>query len=164
MAISPDEHFARTKTIDGEQPANRLRIPTGMPDPIPPPGPPLPPLEDLPEPPSAGPPAGIPADILAVKEPHLLELLREVIDPELGVDIISLGLVRDARTDGRTAHVTFAVTMPGCPMREHLENEIRRVLLEQAEIDEAVVNSVDDPPWTAADMEETVRTKLGWKP
>lgn len=99
-----------------------------------------------------------------VPEPHLLELLREVIDPELGVDIVGLGLLREARTDGRTVHVVFTVTMPACPMQDYLEDEIRRCLQALPEIDEIVVSLVDDPPWSAADMSKEVRATLGWKP
>lgn len=140
--------------MDGKQTKSGPRIPTGGPDPVPPP------LEQLPEPPSPSPPAGVPA----IQEPHLLELLREVIDPELSVDIVGLGLVREARTDDRTVHVAFTVTMPACPMQDHLENEIRSCLLKLPEIDEIVVRLVNEPAWSAADMSEEVRTTLGWTP
>ena len=99
-----------------------------------------------------------------IREPHLLDLLREVIDPELGVDIVGLGLVREARTDDRAVQVAFTVTMPACPMQDYLENEIRNCLTKLPEIDEIVVRLVNEPPWSAADMSDEVRTTLGWTP
>ena len=59
----------------------------------------------------------------------LLGALRGVVDPELGADIVELGMVRDVTVDGRTATVSVALTMAGCPLRDHLRRDIEGSIL-----------------------------------
>jgi ATP-binding protein involved in chromosome partitioning len=53
------------------------------------------------------------------------QLLRGVVDPELGSDIVELGMVRDVAVDGRTVTVTIALTTAGCPLRAQIQRDIR---------------------------------------
>lgn len=58
----------------------------------------------------------------------VLNALRQVIDPELGHDIVSLGMVRDVQIDGGRVAVTVVLTTPACPLRHTIEQDVRRVL------------------------------------
>ena len=89
----------------------------------------------------------------------VLDALRGVIDPELGVDIVSLGLVRGIELDQDLARVRMVLTTPGCPVAHLLVEQIAQevgLLGYQAEV---VVE--EDPPWRPEDMDEEAREVLG---
>jgi ATP-binding protein involved in chromosome partitioning len=77
---------------------------------------------------------------------HVLGLLRGVIDPELGSDIVELGMVKDVRVDGGTVTVKVALTTAGCPLRAQIQRDVRarveslpgvgKVRLEWTELDQ----------------------------
>ena len=66
---------------------------------------------------------------------QLREVLRDVIDPELGIDIVSLGLVYGLEVNDRVAAVVLTTTTPACPLGEYLTDEVRRVLLAGGAVD-----------------------------
>jgi metal-sulfur cluster biosynthetic enzyme len=73
--------------------------------------------------------------------------LGTVIDPELGLDIVTLGLVYGVEIDGTTAHVTHTLTTPGCPMTRVIADGIRQAVLAVDGIDEIAAHVVWDPAW-----------------
>lgn len=89
----------------------------------------------------------------------VLDALRGVIDPELGVDIVSLGLVRGIELDQDLARVRMVLTTPGCPVTHLLVEQIAQelgLLGYRAE-----VSVEEDPPWRPEDMTEEARQALG---
>lgn len=90
------------------------------------------------------------------------EKLREVIDPELGIDIVSLGLVRDILFDDGAFDVSFTVTTPACPLSEFIEDEIRSCLKRLPEVTSVETRLVFEPPWEPEQMSEEARNTLGW--
>lgn len=90
------------------------------------------------------------------------ELLRDVIDPELGVDIVSLGLVYGVELSGRTAAVLVTTTTPACPLGDYLCAEIERVVLDSGMADRVAVQITHRPPWTPGRMAESTRRAFGW--
>lgn len=92
----------------------------------------------------------------------LLDLLHEVVDPELGVDIVELGLVREVTVERGVARVRFTVTTPACPLSSYIEDEIYASLQQAPSLRRVVVERELEPPWTPDDMSEAARAALGW--
>lgn len=90
------------------------------------------------------------------------EALGAVYDPELGLDVVSLGLVYGVRDEGGRVVVEMTLTTPGCPASESL-SEIARSAVADA-VGEGVnveVRVVWDPPWTPARMDDRAAARLG---
>jgi metal-sulfur cluster biosynthetic enzyme len=103
-------------------------------------------------------PEPAPGELARLETVH--RALAQVWDPELGIDIVSLGLVYDVRVDGDTVEVDMTLTTPGCPVSEQLPEEARTVL--QAALPDArvVVNVVWDPPWSPANISPVAVERL----
>lgn len=93
---------------------------------------------------------------------QLRELLRDVIDPELGVDIVSLGLVYGIEVNARTVAVLATTTTPACPLGDYISSEIERVLLASGAVDRVTVEITHHPRWTPQLIEPATRRAFGW--
>lgn len=93
----------------------------------------------------------------------LTELLREVIDPELGINIVDLGLVYDVTLDAGLAFVRMTLTTPGRPLGAYLDDAVRAALTGSPGVDDVLVRVVWDPPWSPAIMSEAAKAQLGWR-
>ncbi len=92
----------------------------------------------------------------------MMAALENVIDPELGVDIVNLGLVYDvALTDEGVAFVTMTLTSIGCPMGPMIVDQVRTALGELPEVKETEVNVVFNPPWSRDNMSRYAKIALG---
>lgn len=89
------------------------------------------------------------------------EALHAVIDPELGLDVIDLGLVYDVRIEDGAAHVTFTLTSPACAFGPALADEIQEVVSGLDGIEKVFPRLTFDPPWTPQRMSEDARFALG---
>lgn len=93
------------------------------------------------------------------------EHLMTVYDPEIGIDIVNLGLVYDVdltENDGKTdVVVTMTLTSMGCPLGPVIFQEVNRALGDLPSIGEIGVNLVWSPPWTPDMMSEDARDELG---
>ena len=77
----------------------------------------------------------------------VLETLRQVIDPEIGVNIVDLGLVYSyAYADGKLT-VTMTLTTPGCPMHDSIAEGVKNILQTLDGVTDVEVEVVWDPPW-----------------
>lgn len=97
----------------------------------------------------------------------VLEALHEVIDPELGVNVVDLGLVYgvglEEKAEGRV-HVAMTLTTPGCPLHDSLVEAAERAIETMVPgVCEARVNLVFEPPWTADRISVAGREALGWR-
>ncbi|MCG7344655.1 metal-sulfur cluster assembly factor [Sporosarcina sp. ACRSL] len=92
----------------------------------------------------------------------LMGALENVIDPELGIDIVNLGLVYDAELDEEgTAKVTMTLTSMGCPMGPQIVSNIKQELTELPEVKDVDVNIVWNPPWSRENMSRYAKMALG---
>lgn len=97
----------------------------------------------------------------AVKE-NLLGTLENVIDPELGIDIVNLGLIYDVHLeDDGHCTVTMTLTSMGCPLAGHIEQDIRYALADIPNVKEITVDIVWDPPWGKDKMSRYAKIALG---
>ena len=97
-------------------------------------------------------------------ESTLTELLREVIDPELGINIVDLGLLRDISVapDGGVL-VVMTLTTPACPLGPYITEEIRQLLGQVTTIRDVEVEVVWSPAWDPEhDMSDHAKELLGW--
>lgn len=94
-------------------------------------------------------------------EHDVWQTLRQIVDPELGCNIVDLGLVYDVVLEGAQAHVVMALTSPGCLMGDILIAATESTLREMPGIADAEVHLVLDPPWSAARMSLAAREQLG---
>ncbi|KAA6453336.1 metal-sulfur cluster assembly factor [Bacillus swezeyi] len=97
----------------------------------------------------------------ALKE-NIMGALEQVVDPELGVDIVNLGLVYDVDMDedGKT-DVTMTLTSMGCPLAPVIVDEVKKALADIPEVKEVDVNIVWNPPWTRDKMSRYAKIALG---
>ncbi len=91
------------------------------------------------------------------------DALREVLDPELGINIVDLGLVYDVAVEDAAVRVAVTMTTPACPLHGHvvdaIEFVLRRDLPHLRRVD---VRLVWDPPWHPGMMSHEARRQLGW--
>jgi metal-sulfur cluster biosynthetic enzyme len=88
------------------------------------------------------------------------EALLEVIDPDLGVNIVDLGFVRRVEVLDRTAVITMTLTSPACPLTSIMEDQIRTELTRLSDVTGFQVNWVWLPPWRPADITGSGRDQL----
>lgn len=96
-----------------------------------------------------------------LSEAQVLDCLKQVIDPEIGFNIVDLGLVYDVRIAPGRIDVQMTLTTPGCPMHETIVEGVRYVLLSIPGVSEADVNLVWDPPWHPALMSREAQELVG---
>jgi metal-sulfur cluster biosynthetic enzyme len=95
-------------------------------------------------------------------EEDIYEALEEVIDPELGLDFVSLGLVYDVEIEGEEAHITFTLTTPACPIGPQVSEQMREFVGDLQGISKVHPKMVFDPPWSPEMMSEDAKFALGY--
>ena len=93
---------------------------------------------------------------------NVLESLRAVIDPELGLDIVSLGMVYVVTVAGGSVNIEMTLTTPGCPLHASIEADVKHVLGQAPGVDDVSVELVWDPPWTPDAMSDSAKSALGF--
>jgi len=97
------------------------------------------------------------------KADRALDALRMVLDPELGINIVDLGLVSDIIVDDRTIEVEMTSTSPACPLSDRLTHDVTAALrLTLPEVIDVRVNFVWQPAWDPMMMSPAARSLLGW--
>ena len=90
------------------------------------------------------------------------DALRVVEDPELGMDVVDLGLVYDVAIAGDAVVVTYSLTSMGCPAGAQIEQDIRDVVGSMAGVGEVTTELTFDPPWSPERMSDDAKFVLGF--
>ncbi|MGD0079837.1 MAG: serine O-acetyltransferase [Methanoregula sp.] len=78
-------------------------------------------------------------------ENQIRDALKEVIDPEVGIDIVDLGLIKEIRVTGTSAVIDMVLTCKACPLSDHLSGQVQRRALGVGGIEHVTVNVLDEP-------------------
>src|ERR1700758_114530 len=95
-------------------------------------------------------------------ETEVIDALRQVEDPELGMDIVELGLFYDAVIEGSKVKITYTLTSMGCPVGPMIEEDIARVVSELPDVSEVEPELTFEPPWSPERMSEDAKFILGF--
>jgi metal-sulfur cluster biosynthetic enzyme len=90
------------------------------------------------------------------------DALRDVIDPELGLDFVELGLIYDVEIEGGTVRVTYTLTSPGCPIGPQVSEQIEEFVGELDGVEDVQSTMTFSPPWTPELMSEDAKFALGF--
>ena len=93
---------------------------------------------------------------------EVVEALRQVEDPELGMDIVDLGLLYDVEVAGPRVKIIYSLTSMGCPAGPLIEQDIERVVQEIPEVEAVETELTFDPPWTPDKMSDDAKFILGF--
>ena len=93
---------------------------------------------------------------------EVLDALHQVEDPELGMDIVELGLLYDVDVEGSKVKVTHSLTSMGCPAGPMIQEGIHAAASEVPGVEEVEVDLTWDPPWTPDRMSDDAKFILGF--
>lgn len=83
---------------------------------------------------------------MAINEKEVLEALRQVVDPDLKKDVVSLGMIRDVKIEGGSVSFRFVLTTPACPVKDQLEEQAKQVVLELGGVEQVNVEMDSEVP------------------
>jgi metal-sulfur cluster biosynthetic enzyme len=90
------------------------------------------------------------------------DALTNVIDPELGLDFVELGLIYEIEVENEEVFVTFTLTTPGCPIGPQVTEQIEEFVSELDGVSKVYSKMVFTPPWTPDRMSEEAKFALGY--
>ncbi|WP_438448240.1 metal-sulfur cluster assembly factor [Gorillibacterium sp. sgz5001074] len=97
-----------------------------------------------------------------MNQEELRQILKSVIDPELGINIVDLGLVYDVSEANGRVYVQMTLTTQGCPLHDTMVGGVKAALLAQPSVREVEVDLVWSPAWTPEHMSEEAKRRLGF--
>ncbi|MCP4647084.1 MAG: metal-sulfur cluster assembly factor [bacterium] len=98
-----------------------------------------------------------------VTEKEVMGALSEVMDPELGISLVDLGLIYGVDVAGEKVGVKMTFTTPACPMVHFLVSSVEDAVKKVEGVSDVEVQLVWDPPWTPDKMSDEGKEKLGLK-
>ncbi|MHA8111287.1 metal-sulfur cluster assembly factor [Lactobacillaceae bacterium Melli_B4] len=99
---------------------------------------------------------------MEIERNKYVDALQNVIDPELYIDIVNLGLIYKVNVDAdKNCTVTMTLTIMGCPLSDYLFDEIKKQLVGFPEIDDVKVDLIWEPAWSVDNMSREARMQLG---
>jgi metal-sulfur cluster biosynthetic enzyme len=103
------------------------------------------------------------ADTAPPTEDDIRDSLMFVLDPEVGINVVDLGLVYGIMVEGNAVHIDMTLTTPGCPLHSTIAEAVQRVLeTRHPSLVDIQMDLVWDPPWDTSMITESGRTQLGW--
>jgi metal-sulfur cluster biosynthetic enzyme len=98
---------------------------------------------------------------MSVTEKDVRSALRTVKDPEIGLDLVVLGLVYDIEVDDTAVRASISLTSPMCPVAGQIVEDARTAILGVEGVESAEVSLTFDPPWTPERISPLIRAPLG---
>lgn len=98
---------------------------------------------------------------MAITEKDVNDALKTVKDPELGLDLVVLGLVYDVEIEGDDVQATISLTSPMCPVADQIVDDARQAIQGLEGVGQAEVQLTFDPPWTPERISPLIRSSLG---
>lgn len=98
---------------------------------------------------------------MALTEKDVRDVLKTVKDPELGLDLVVLGLVYDIEVQDRNVKAIISLTSPLCPVAGQIVEDAKQAILTLDEVDDAEVELTFEPPWTPERISPLIRSSLG---
>ena len=98
---------------------------------------------------------------MAVTEKKVRDALKAVKDPELGLDLVVLGLVYDIEVNESDVKATISLTSPLCPVAGQIVEDVRQAIEAVEGVEGAEVELTFDPPWTPERISPLIRASLG---
>jgi metal-sulfur cluster biosynthetic enzyme len=98
----------------------------------------------------------------ALTEEDVFEALEEVIDPELGLDFVSLGLVYDVEIENEDVYITFTLTTPACPIGPQVSEQMREFVGDLPGVCAVHPKMVFEPAWSPEMMTDDAKFALGF--
>lgn len=96
-----------------------------------------------------------------VTKKDVMNALKEVIDPEIGVNIVDLGLIYGVKVGRNTVDIKMTLTTPNCPLHSMFIDEVEKAV-KKLGVKNVKVEMVFDPPWTPENMNAKIRKQLGF--
>ena len=93
---------------------------------------------------------------------QVVDALRAVEDPELGMDIVELGLLYDVEVEGPKVKVIHTLTSMGCPVGPMIQENVDQIVRAMPEVEDVEVELTWDPPWSPEKMSEDAKFILGF--
>src|SRR3954466_6293681 len=100
--------------------------------------------------------------VMTTTEDQVRDALREVYDPELGINIVDLGLIYEIKVADAKADITSTLTSPGCPLGPEIVANMRRALSQFEDVEDVQVHIVFSPAWHPAMMSDDAKDELGY--
>jgi len=97
-----------------------------------------------------------------VTEEQVREALKEVYDPEIGINVLDLGLVYGIEVEGQTVHIDMTLTSPGCPIGPQIMRDVQRRVGAVEGVEKVDVQWVWSPMWSPDMMSEEAKDELGY--
>ena len=97
-----------------------------------------------------------------VTEEQVRQALKNVVDPEIGINVEDLGLVYDVEVDGSTVYIDMTLTSPGCPVGPQIIQGVQREVGALEGVEEVDVQLVWSPLWSPDMMSEQAKDELGY--
>lgn len=98
---------------------------------------------------------------MAVTEEEVFEAIKSVIDPEVGFNIVDLGLIYGAKIDNDHVHVTMTLSTRGCPLHEMMRQWTKDAVLKMDGVNSCEVEIVWEPAWNISMASDEVKKALG---
>lgn len=100
--------------------------------------------------------------MIMVSEEKVRKVLGEIEDPEMGMDIVNMGFIREVDIQDGEVEIEMTLTSPGCPLHRMFTEKVSERVSEIDGVEDVNVSLIFDPPWSPEMMSDEAKEKLGW--